>query len=138
VSRPGGNFNSSIKFRAGSGLYPFNAKDQLSEHDANCEANARIVRVVHVIPAIDVINVDIIRVVPAYRPRFNESKPIATVLEARISADHSWVAHVEFMLTAKIGMETRVWNSAATPATEAELRLSTLLGHCLLGALRAL
>jgi len=35
--------------------------------------------------AIDVVNVDVIGVIPAYRPRLNKSEPIAAVLEAGIS-----------------------------------------------------
>ena len=96
------------------------------EHDADGEASAGIVGVVHVIPTIHVVNVDVVRVVPAYRPWFNEPKPIATIVEARISADQFWFADAEVVFTAKIGMETLVWNSTAAPGAEPEFRLRAL------------
>jgi len=47
--------------------------------------------VVQVIPVVDVHDINIIVVVPVvspvFRPRVNGSDPIATVLEARVSAD---------------------------------------------------
>lgn len=110
----------------------------MSEHDADCEASAGIVWVEHVIPAIDVINVNVVGVIPAHRPRFNESEPIAAILETRISTDKNWIAHVEFMLAAKIGTEAIIGNSIAAPGTEAECRLRALRGHGLLRALRTL
>src|SRR5271157_5377539 len=109
--------------------------DGTLEHDGDGEANAGIVRVVHVIAAVDVIDVEVVGVVPAIRPRINETKPIAAVLEARISADHNWGADVEVVLTAKVGAETLVGNAAAAPLTEAEFRLCVLPGR---GFLRAL
>src|SRR5208337_1771656 len=109
--------------------------DGTLEHDGDGEANAGIVRVVHVIAAVDVIDVEVVGVVPAIRPRFNETKPKAAVLEARISADHNWVAHVEVVLTAKVRAEMLVGDAAAATLTEAKLRLRALSGHGLLRAL---
>ena len=122
-SRPGGSLHSEISDRAGSGLDSFNAPDRWSENDADSEASAGIIWVVHVVSTVHVINVDVICVVPACRPRLNKSEPIASVLEAGISADHYRIAHPELMLTPKIGMETLVWNSAAASRTEANCRL---------------
>ena len=47
-------------------------------------------------------------------------------MEARISADQFWLADAEVVFTAKIGMETFVWNTTAAPGAEAELRLRSL------------
>ena len=76
-----------------------------------------MVGVVHVISAVDVIDVDVVGVVPAIRPGFDKSEPKAVGLEARVSADQNRVAHVEHMLTAKMGTETVVRNSTAAPGT---------------------
>jgi len=105
------------------------------EHDADCEARAWIVRVKHVIPAIHIINVHVVGVVPAYRPRVNESKPIAAVLKARISAHHNRVADAELVVTAKIGVETLVRNSIVASSTEAKRWLGALCGLFLLRVL---
>ena len=104
------------------------------DHDADGEAGAGIVRVVHVIATVDIIDVDIIRVVPADWPWFNKSKPKAAVLEARISANQHRIAHVEVVPAAKTGPETVVWNSTAASGAEAKRRLCALSGNCLLGA----
>ena len=124
--------------RAGTGSYSISVHDRMLENDADCKASAGKVWVEHVIPAIDVININVVSVVPAHRPRFNESKPIAAVLETRISADKNWIAHVELVLPTKVGMETLVGNSTVTPGAETELRLRALRGHRLLCALRVL
>src|SRR4029077_785825 len=52
------------------------------EHDANGNASLRIIRVEEVIVAIDVVNVNVIGVIPFHRPGIDESKPEAAVLEA--------------------------------------------------------
>jgi len=104
------------------------------EDYADSKASAGIVRVEHVIPTIDVINIDVVGVVPAYRPRFNESEPIASILEPRIPADHNRIAHVKLVLPAKVGMEPLVGNSSAAPGAEAKRRLRALRVHCLLRA----
>ena len=105
------------------------------DHDGDGEASAGIVRVVHVIAAIHIIDVEVVGVVPANRPRINESKPKAAVLETGISADHNWVAHVEVVLTAKVGTELLIWNATAASSTEAKRGLRALCGHGLLRAL---
>ena len=83
------------------------------DHDANCESRAGIVRVIHVIAAIHVIDVYVVGVVPTHRPRFSKSKPIAAVLEAGISADHFRLAHAKYVLAAKVSPKTIIWNAAA-------------------------
>ena len=79
-----------------------------SDHDGERKASAGIVRVVHVISAVHVVDVDVVGVVPAGWPGFDESKPITAVVKARVSADQSRRADVEFMPASKIGMEARV------------------------------
>ncbi len=66
---------------------------KLVERDANCDSRAvRIPPVVQVIPIIGVIDVNIVGLVPSVAPvfgiRINETEPIATVLEPRISTHH--------------------------------------------------
>jgi len=118
-----------------AGRYSTNEPDQLLDHDSDGETRAGIVRVVHVIAAVHVIDVEVVGVVPVRRPGINETEPKAAVLEARVSADHNWVAHAEGVFTAEVGTETFVGNAGAAPGTEAKLRLSALRGHGLLGAL---
>src|SRR5208283_4337164 len=96
-----------------AGTYSVNEPDNLLEHDGDCETSAGIVGVVHVVATIDVIDVEGVGVVPIGRPGINESKPIAAVLEAGISADHNWVAHVEAVPIAKVGAESIVGDAAA-------------------------
>src|SRR5208337_2012723 len=118
-----------------AGRYSTNEPDRLLDHDSDGETRAGIVRVVHVIAAVHVIDVEVVGVVPVRRPGINETEPKAAVLEARVSADHNWVAHAEGVTASKVGTETIIGNAAAAPGTEAELRLSALSGHGLLGAL---
>ena len=47
-------------------------------------------------------------------------------MEARISADQFRFADAEVVFTAKVGMETFVWNSTAAPGAEPERRLRSL------------
>jgi len=116
-------------------MYSTSGLDHWLDHNSDGEASAGIVRVVHVIAAIGVIDVAIVGVVPVGRPGINESKPIAAVLEARVSVDHNWVAHVEVVLTAKVGAETIIRDAAAAALTQSKLGLGALCGHGLLGAL---
>jgi len=105
------------------------------DHDADSEARAGIVRVVHVISAVDVIDVDVIGVIPARRPGLNESKPKTAILKARIPADQDRVAHAEVVPAAKIGAEPVVRNPAAASGAQAKSRLRALRLHGLLCAL---
>jgi hypothetical protein len=108
---------------------------QVLKHYADGKASAGIVRVVHVIAAVDVIHVDLVCVVPADRPWLNESKPITAVLEARVTADHDGGANAEFVFTAKIGMKAVVWDAAVAPGAQAKSGLRVLPGNVLLSAL---
>ncbi|MGA9131561.1 MAG: hypothetical protein WB384_06125 [Candidatus Sulfotelmatobacter sp.] len=73
------------------------------DHHANGNANAETVRVVQVIPAVDVINVNVVSVVPTCRPRLSKSEPIAALLEARVPADEHWLVDYEPVPITKIG-----------------------------------
>ena len=92
--------------------------ERLVHVDRECNANAGIERVTQVIPAIDVIYVNVVGVVPTYRPRLNKSEPKAAVLKARISANHPWTADAESMPAPKIGTEPVVRYATAASGTE--------------------
>ena len=55
------------------------------EHHADGNLIAGIRRIAQVILTVDVVDVNVVGVIPAYRPRLNEAEPVAAVLEARIS-----------------------------------------------------
>ena len=96
-------------------FYPLRERLQLN---ADGNLNAGIVRVAEVIPVADVVNVNVVGVIPTIRPRLNKTEPESAVLEARISANHHWTADAEFMLTAEIGTEARVRNAAIASHAE--------------------
>ena len=60
--------------------------------NADGNSNAGIPAVIHVVPAVDVRNIDVIGVIPVIcpgpRPWVNETNPITLVLETRISTNH--------------------------------------------------
>ncbi len=114
-------------------MHSVNESDHLLERDGDGETSAGIIRVVHIVAAIDVIDVEVIGVVPANWPGINETKPIAAVLEARKAADHNWVTHMELVSATKVGTETIIGDAAAAALTESKLRLGALRGHSLLG-----
>jgi len=114
----------------------------------------------HIIDAINVFDIKVVVVVPAYRPSFIEPEPIAAVLEAVIPADHLGTHHVERVAMTEMGTVTVVRNAAIMVAVVATvvsnglwlllvlpllcalwllalglLRALWLLAFCLLGAL---
>ncbi len=99
------------------------------EHDANGNLSAGIRRVTQVISITDIININIIGVVPTRRPRFDESEPIAAILKARISANHPGTLDAEFVPSAKIGTEAIVGYTSSASSTEPQCR------HCALSLL---
>jgi hypothetical protein len=88
---------------------------KLLKYDANHDARSGIVRVIEEVFAINVVNVDVVGVIPFHRPRFIKSEPKAAVLEAGIPANQSGASNAKFVLAAKIGPEAIIWNSAAAP-----------------------
>jgi hypothetical protein len=100
--------------------------------DADCNANAGTRRVVQVIAAIDVVNVNVVGVVPVCWPRVNESEPIAAVLEARIPGDNRRTVDAEPVVTTKLGTETVIRNATTAVATDALCLLCMLLPLCML------
>jgi hypothetical protein len=78
-------------------------------HDYNQQADARMARIDQVILPVDVIDVYVIVVVPAGRPRFRVLKIVAAIIEAAIAA-----LHVEVMCAAEIGTKLLLWNAPAT------------------------
>jgi len=102
------------------------------EHDANGNPRAGIRRVTQVISVTDVININVIGVVPTRRPRLDESEPIAAILKARISANHPGTLDAEFVPSAKIGTEAIVGYTTSASGTEPQCRhraLSLLFGR---------
>ena len=69
-------------------------------------------QVEHIIDAINVFDIKVVVVVPAYWPSFIEPEPIAAVLEAVIPADHLGPPHVEGVLMAEMGTVMVVRNAA--------------------------
>jgi len=105
-------------------------------HDANRDANAGIIGIAEVILAVDVIDVNIVGVIPVDWPRLDESEPISAVLEAGITVNHPRTPDTKFVRSAKIGLETLLGNSAAARRAQTERRLSVLSGPRLRRALR--
>jgi len=96
-------------------------------------------QVEHVIDAINVFDIKVVVVVPAYWPSFIEPEPIAAVLEAVIPADHLGMPHVERVAPTEMGTVTGVRNAAiVAAATVVSNGLWPLLVLRLLGALRLL
>jgi hypothetical protein len=112
-----------------------NVQSRTLEDNADCESRAGIVRVVHVISAVDVIDVDVVRVVPVGWPGFDEPKPIPAVAEARVSANQNWVANVEVVFAPKMRAEALIRNSTVSPGAQAQRRLCAMSGFFLPRAL---
>ena len=80
--------------------------------------------VIHVIPVVDVINVNLVSFIPGgrpvFRPRINHAEPEATVLEPRVSGhdDYRDRVNTEPVSTAKMRAEVVFGNTVAsvTPA----------------------
>jgi len=56
--------------------------DLILDYDDQREPETRMHRIDQVILTVDVININVVRVTPANRPRFAKTKPIAAVLKA--------------------------------------------------------
>jgi hypothetical protein len=97
--------------------------------NADGDAKAGMKTVVHVIAAIDVVDVHIIRVVPTYRPRVNEPERIAAVLEAPIIVVAS--VDMEAVAAAKTGAVMVVRNAAMIVTTAVSSVTLWLLGALL-------
>jgi hypothetical protein len=76
------------------------------------KAQAGMPQVEHVIGAINVFDITVVIVVPAYWPSFIVPEPIAAVLEAVIPADHLGAPHVEGVSLTEMGTIIRVRNAA--------------------------
>ena len=100
------------------------------------KAEAGMPQVEHIIDAINVFDIKVVVVVPAYWPSFIEPEPIAAVLEAVIPADHLGTPHVERVAPTEMGTVTGVRNAAiVAAATVVSNGLWPLLVLRLLGAL---
>ena len=96
--------------------------------DAECNVDAGIRRVAQVIRAIDIDNVNILRVEPVAWPCAHESERVTAIFEAAITVIA--LAHAKPVLLSKTGLETVVGNAAVTVTT------GTLRLHFRLGLLR--
>ena len=91
--------------------------------DANRNTSGGIPAVEQVIAVVYVGDVDVVGVVPVVRPRswpwINKAKPIATVLEARVSANNQEgkTVDAESMLRPKVSTESVVGDAVAVVAT---------------------
>ena len=103
------------------------------------KAEAGMPQVEHIIDAINVFDIKVVVVVPAYWPSFIEPEPIAAVLEAVIPFDHLGTPHVERVAPTEMGTVTGVRNAAIVAAAPVGSNgLWPLLVLRLLGALRLL
>src|SRR5208337_181861 len=80
------------------------------------KAEAGMPQVEHIIDAINVFDIKVVVVVPAYWPSFIEPEPIAAVLEAVIPADHLGMPHVERVAPTEMGTVTGVRNAPIVAA----------------------
>jgi hypothetical protein len=116
---------------------PEGALDKSSEY-VEGKAEAGMPQVEHIIDAINVFDIKVVVVVPAYWPSFIEPEPIAAVLEAVIPFDHLGTPHVERVAPTEMGTVIGVRNAAIVAATVVSNGLWPLLVLRLLGALRLL
>src|SRR5580704_37848 len=105
-------------------------KAATSDHD-NDDANAGMEWVIQKVPSIDVVNINVVGVKPAHWPWLTESKPIASVLEARLPLDNDRAVDHEHVLAAEIRVKT-VFRNATTVAAGVLCRLFVLYGRLLL------
>ncbi len=94
-----------------------------SKRDADCNSRgARIPAVEQVIPVIVVVDVNIVGLVPVVSPvlriRIDRGEPIATVLEARITAyHHEWeIVNAERVIPAIVAAVVGLRNAIAVVA----------------------
>jgi len=101
---------------------PVSAPAKPLHRNANGNSNPGIPAVIHVVPVVDVRNIDVIGVVPVIcpgsRPWVNETNPITLVLETRISTNHQERKPVdsEPMLRPKVSMVSVVRDAIAAVA----------------------
>lgn len=76
------------------------------------KAEAGMPQVEHIIVAINVFDITVVVVAPAYWPCFIEPEPIAAVLEAVVPADHPGTPHVERVAPTEMGTVIGVGNAA--------------------------
>jgi hypothetical protein len=98
--------------------YPEGVLDESLEQ-VECNVNAGMPQVVHIIGAPNVLDINVVVVVPAYWPSFIEPEPIAAVLETVVPIYHLGTHHVEPVVTTKMGTVTVVRNAAIMVAVVA-------------------
>jgi hypothetical protein len=94
----------------------------LHHGDGDGESSARIPGVVHVVSAVGILHVDVVVLIPVvrpgFRPRVNETKPEAFVLEARKTADkyHGLAVDAEPVRRTEVAVVAVVRNAVAVVA----------------------
>ena len=90
-----------------------------SERDRDCDPLAGVRAVIHVVPIVGVVDIDIVSLIPVrspvFRPGVDERDPVAVVLEARIPADEDQrkLADVEKVLMPEVEPEAVIGNPVA-------------------------
>jgi len=113
---------ADFQFRTDRNKWSFWFPSALLKRNHDCDPDARVIPVIHVIPAIDVININVVGFVPRrrpiLRPWIHERDPVAVVLETRIPAHekHRKGAHAEEVLSPEVEPEAVIGNSVAVIA----------------------
>src|ERR1019366_172756 len=98
------------------------APDRALHRNADCDADTRVPLVVHVVPIVDVDNINFVGFVPIVGPvpwpRINQTEPKAVVLEAREPANHHIGLAVddERVVLAEVAIVTVVRDAVAVVA----------------------
>jgi hypothetical protein len=85
----------------------------LEDIDGNMHAG--MYRAAHIVAAVNVVNVDFVRIAPTRRQRTPDDKPIAAVLESRTAFNDHRTDNDKPVLTAKMPMPMVVRNAPVVP-----------------------
>ena len=114
---------------------PDKSASPLTSHDhENGDANARVKQIKEEVLSIDVIDVALVGVCPAYRPRIDQLKAIAAILKL-------WLARNDYRLcpegvaASEMSVELVIWNM---PAFARRVSMSLLLPRMILPFARVL
>ena len=98
------------------------AKFKVSHRNADGDSKSGVPAVIHVVPVVDVRNIDVISVIPVIRPGsgpwVNETNPITVVLKTRVSTGclERKPIDSERMLRPKVSRVPVVWDSITAVA----------------------
>ena len=85
------------------------------QHNDNCNTNTGVTQVKEKILSIDVVDVAVVGVGPAYWPRINDGKPVSTILKTWLAFDDCRMVDDQRMLTPEMGAKFVVGDVAASP-----------------------